>query len=174
MSQFLCHSCYSYLAIPHTYYFHPLWSVSHVGWTEHASCCYGEYSVWGDARTLISVRLDVHRGRACVCDCSRSSVVDLYVFGRGLLATCHPPLTLSPLEGSHHHSRLVISTALPPGEWGHPLTRLNRRRENQAPHLLTTIAKSTAMKMSSTTVLSVAVLRLRRVSSVVMTLSSEG
>src|SRR6218665_1192631 len=32
-------------------------------------------------RTLISVRLDVHRGRACVCDFSLSSVADLCLDG---------------------------------------------------------------------------------------------
>src|SRR6218665_688338 len=109
--------------------------------------------------------------RICVC-----------VFGRGLLATCHPPLTLA-IEGIHYFHLQGIpssfqvghtSTAMPPGECGQSITRLNQRRENQVLHRLPTTAESTAMKMSSTTVLSVAALRLRRVASVVMTLTPDG
>src|SRR6218665_1854193 len=53
-------------------------------------------------------------------------------------------------------------------------TSESEEREPSTRHRLPTTAESTAMKMSSTTVLSVAVLRLRRVASVVMTLTSEG
>src|SRR6218665_2695383 len=76
-----------------------------------SSCVKGQLSAVVDR--LISVRLDVHPGRACVCEFSRSSVADLYVcvFGRGLLATCHPPLTLA--IGGIHYFHLQALQGIP-------------------------------------------------------------
>ena len=67
-----------------------------------------DISVCGEARMLISLRLDDHHGRARVCDFSHTSVADLYVFA----GAHHSPLTFAiihwrDLKGSHH-PRLVI------------------------------------------------------------------
>ena len=120
-------------------------SVSHIGGTDMPRVVTADISVWGKARTLISVRLDVHHGRACICDFSRSYVMDFYVFGRRLLGACHPPSTLAiggidyfHLEGIPSSQVGHTTTVLPPGEWQHSITRLNRRREKQTLHLLST------------------------------------
>jgi len=51
--------------------------VSHVGSTIMPHVVMADISAWGEVRTPIYDRLDVFRGRACVCDFSCSSVTDL-------------------------------------------------------------------------------------------------
>ena len=51
--------------------------VGHVGSTNMIRVVTADISVWGEARTLTPVRLNVHRGRAWVCD-----FIFYYYFGR--------------------------------------------------------------------------------------------
>ena len=149
--------------------------VSHVGSTIMPHVVMVDISAWGEVRMPIYDRFDVFRSRACICDFSCSSVTDLLcvwtrTFGCTLsvIDLRHWTDPLFQLQGiqrlviQQHHYHLANED-----HPSHAWIRLDRTK-----HCIFYQLQMTTMKMSSLTwALSVAVLCLRWVASIVMTVT---